>query len=335
MSEDIPKTPADDPLTPEQKEAFARAWEEARKILVAGKIAVFNGWALLVLGGLSALLGLGSLRAMLTGGALLALGWNELRGRTLLHRFDPTGPRILGWNQLALMGVIILYCGWGIYRALNVPNPQIARPEPPLPHLSGRLRGLVPVAQEHHGVRRADANLPRHPRRHLGAARVEHRHLVPRHGQPHAPGLHLHRGMAGGDHEVALRLPVDLVDRRAQRLRRPVVQVRAQTLAPRPHRADVHVLRHLRRPHELERRRRQEKRPDAMRPDQPEGRLGIELPHPVRDERHAPQSHHKPDVNGNRHRHADERRSGRDAPGTVVRAHQPARRNARGLDAAV
>ena len=154
MSEEKPEIPAEEPteparettppaqenpLTRVQKEAFVAAWEEARKILVAGKIAVFNGWTLLILGGLSALMGLGSLRAMLTGGALLALGWNELRGRTLLQRFDPQGPRILGWNQVALMGVIVLYCAWGIYRALNVPNPQVTQ----LEELAGMEVGTV------------------------------------------------------------------------------------------------------------------------------------------------------------------------------------------------
>jgi type IV secretory pathway VirB2 component (pilin) len=139
MSENETKHTVEDPLTAEQKEAFFAASQDARKIFTAGRIAVFNGWALLVLGGLAALLGLGSLMAMATGLALLALGWNELRGRSLLQRFDARGPRILGWNQIALMVVIVLYCVVAIHRALNGTNPEMAE----LEELAGIESGLI------------------------------------------------------------------------------------------------------------------------------------------------------------------------------------------------
>ena len=141
-----PDTPSADPLTPGQKEEFIRAAERARKVRGAAKIATFNAWTLMAVGGLSVLVGLFSLKAVLVGGALLALGWNEMRGRNLLLRFDPEGPRILGWNQLALLGVIVLYCASAISTALAASNPEMAELEALVgidPGTVGRLTALV------------------------------------------------------------------------------------------------------------------------------------------------------------------------------------------------
>ena len=60
---------------------------------------------------------------------LLALGWNELRGRGLLRALDPRGARVLGWNQISLMGVITAYCLWSLYRTLAHPDPGLVELE--------------------------------------------------------------------------------------------------------------------------------------------------------------------------------------------------------------
>ena len=133
------KALADDPLSPEQKEAFVQAAERAKKVQGAAKIAAFNGWTLVGIGGLSVLIGLFSFRGLLVGGALLALGWNELRGRTLLLKFDHEGARVLGWNQLALLGLIIFYCLDAIFRSLGAPAPEVTQ----LEELTGMAPGTV------------------------------------------------------------------------------------------------------------------------------------------------------------------------------------------------
>ena len=51
---------------------------------------------------------------------------NEFRGRTLLRQFDPLGPRLLGRNQLAFMGLIIVYCLWSMYQTVSNPISEIA-----------------------------------------------------------------------------------------------------------------------------------------------------------------------------------------------------------------
>ena len=91
-----------------------RANERARRIFRADKLATFDAWTLAVFAGLSLLFSFGSLAALGVGGALLALSWVEFQGREKLRALDPTGPRILGWNQVALFVVIALYCLWSV-----------------------------------------------------------------------------------------------------------------------------------------------------------------------------------------------------------------------------
>jgi hypothetical protein len=47
------------------------------------------------------------------------VAYNELRGRKRLVQFDPSAATLLGWNQLALLAIIIIYCLWAIRSNLN------------------------------------------------------------------------------------------------------------------------------------------------------------------------------------------------------------------------
>jgi hypothetical protein len=47
----------------------------------------------------------------------------ELRGSRELRRFDETAPRRLGFNQIALGVMIVVYCGWSIWQAVTGPGP--------------------------------------------------------------------------------------------------------------------------------------------------------------------------------------------------------------------
>jgi hypothetical protein len=125
------------PLSPAQLEEIAEAGQKLARILRAGKVAGVSGWTLIAFGGLSALFGLTSLTGLLTAGALLALGWNELRGRTLLEKLDPLGARILRWNQFGIIGFIVAYCLWRLYSSLANPDPQMVE-----------LEELVGISQE-------------------------------------------------------------------------------------------------------------------------------------------------------------------------------------------
>jgi len=131
--------PSASPISPEQQEEFAEAGMKLAKILRAGKMASVSGWTLVVFGVISALLGLGSVTGMLVAGALLALGWNELRGRALLMALDPEGAKALGWNQLYILGLVVVYCLWQIYSGLAHPNPQLVE----LEELVGIDEGVV------------------------------------------------------------------------------------------------------------------------------------------------------------------------------------------------
>ncbi len=45
--------------------------------------------------------------------------WNELRGGARIRRFDPTGARILGWNQIGLGIAIVIYAAWSLVSSLG------------------------------------------------------------------------------------------------------------------------------------------------------------------------------------------------------------------------
>jgi hypothetical protein len=116
-------------LTPEQQAELAAANERAGKILKAARVATFNGWTIGLFGAISVLFGLGSLTAVVVGAGLLVVGWNELRGRNMLRRFEPAAPRLLGRNQVGLMALIVAYCLWSIHGTLNHPSESIRQLE--------------------------------------------------------------------------------------------------------------------------------------------------------------------------------------------------------------
>lgn len=123
------------PLTAEHSRLVAEAEARGRKIRRASMVALLSGLALAGFSGLSLLWAAGALAldgfdlarldglTLAMGLGLGALAWNEFRGRTLLRRFDLRGPRVLGINQLALLGVVVAYSGWMIAAALWGPNP--------------------------------------------------------------------------------------------------------------------------------------------------------------------------------------------------------------------
>ena len=117
------------PLSSEQREELTTATERAGKLLGAGKVASFNGWTLGVIGAVSLLFGLFSLTSLIAGACLLAVAWNEFRGRDMLRAFDPQGPDLLWKNQVGLMSLVIAYCAWSMYKTVAYPSSEAAQLE--------------------------------------------------------------------------------------------------------------------------------------------------------------------------------------------------------------
>ena len=110
------------PLTSEHRRELARARQTSKAVRKAARIAAFNGWATAAVAALSAPFALFSLTGLLMLTGLSLVAYNELRGRRRLLRFDPRAAAILGWNQLGLLAMIVVYCLWTIHASLNGAN---------------------------------------------------------------------------------------------------------------------------------------------------------------------------------------------------------------------
>lgn len=110
------------PLSSHQLAELSVARTRARKIRRAAGVASFSGWSMMAFAGLTLLGALfGSVQAIVVGGALGLVGWNELRGATMLRRFDERAPRLLGFNQIALGVLIVAYSAWSLWSGLSSP----------------------------------------------------------------------------------------------------------------------------------------------------------------------------------------------------------------------
>jgi hypothetical protein len=100
----------------------------ARKLRKASGTAMFNGVTLLIFAGLSGLYALVTLFdgfdwvAAVMAIGLGVLGFGELKGRRMLRACDLRAPARLGWNQIALMVLIIGYCAWQLVGAMGQPD---------------------------------------------------------------------------------------------------------------------------------------------------------------------------------------------------------------------
>ncbi len=141
----------DGPLSPEQIQAVTLANQRAKKLRSAARVAMFNGVSLGTFSGLSLLFVAGEaifgefdwLGVIMCVG-LGALAWNELRGRKLLLLFNPRSTAILGWNQVALLGLIVAYAAWMLGVAMFGANPyeEAMRSEPMMAQMLGDVGGL-------------------------------------------------------------------------------------------------------------------------------------------------------------------------------------------------
>jgi hypothetical protein len=110
-------------LTREQLAAFTQARVRGRKISRAATVAAVSGWTLAFFAFITLIGGLFSFTSLLLGVGLGIVAYLELRGSKGLRRFDETAPLRLGFNQIALGAMIVVYCGWGIWLAVAGPGP--------------------------------------------------------------------------------------------------------------------------------------------------------------------------------------------------------------------
>ncbi|HEX2475431.1 MAG TPA: hypothetical protein VHK01_11825 [Lacipirellulaceae bacterium] len=102
------------PLTAQHHRELAQARQNAKAINKAARVANFNGWATAIVALLSAPFALFSISGALVFIGLSVIAYNELRGRNRLLQFDRSAATFLGWNQLALLAIIVIYCLWAI-----------------------------------------------------------------------------------------------------------------------------------------------------------------------------------------------------------------------------
>jgi hypothetical protein len=103
------------PLSATHHEQLAAARVRAKPIRKAARVASFNGWTTAAIAGLSLPFALFD-----HSGAVLTLGmaiiaFNEFRGRKMLLNFEPGAATLLGWNQLGLLAMIVVYSLWSLY----------------------------------------------------------------------------------------------------------------------------------------------------------------------------------------------------------------------------
>ena len=131
-----PNNPPPPQLTEAHLQQLAAARRAAKKLRRAAGVANFDGWTLAFFAGLTLLFGITSVDGWISGLVLAAMAFIELRGAARLRVLDPMAPRMLGLNQAALAGLIILYALWQIYQqstgkselaaAAAATDPQVA-----------------------------------------------------------------------------------------------------------------------------------------------------------------------------------------------------------------
>ncbi len=111
------------PLSAEHHQQIASAHSRAAKIRSAARVAAFNGWVT----GAFALLSLPfapfSVAGFLVAVGLCVVTYNEFRGKKMLLAFDPQAARLLGWNQVGFLSLIIVYSLWMILDAFTGAGP--------------------------------------------------------------------------------------------------------------------------------------------------------------------------------------------------------------------
>ena len=118
-------------------------------------MASFDGWSIGVFGGLTLLFGLTDFSSIALGLGMGVVAFIELRGAGRLRRLEAGAARTLGFNQVALGTMLMLYAMWHIVAQLTGPSPyqsikssdaQLARMLQPIEDLSRMLTIAIYIA---------------------------------------------------------------------------------------------------------------------------------------------------------------------------------------------
>jgi len=113
-------------LSAENLRELSSARAASRKVRRAIAIASFDGWTIGVFGGLTLLFGLTDFSSIALGLGMGAVAFVELRGAGRLRRLEAGAARTLGFNQVALGTMLMLYAIWHIVAQLTGPSPYQA-----------------------------------------------------------------------------------------------------------------------------------------------------------------------------------------------------------------
>jgi len=116
------------PLSARELRTLSQASIQQKKVLRAAKVASLNGTCTAIFAACALVGGVFSTMSLVMGLALAGVAYNEFRGRKLLQQMDLSAPRVLGWNQVAFMGLLIGYAAWNMYIGLNTPSSLAAYP---------------------------------------------------------------------------------------------------------------------------------------------------------------------------------------------------------------
>ena len=144
---------ADNPLSVSHRRELAAARDRAKTIRKAARVAAFNGWttaAAAIFSAMFLVFDRSATSIAITVG-LSVIAYNEFRGRKRLLNFDPSAATMLGWNQLGLLAMIIVYCLWMLSgssadAASALSSQMESNTERELLSMAGDLEGLYKTA---------------------------------------------------------------------------------------------------------------------------------------------------------------------------------------------
>jgi hypothetical protein len=131
-------------LSDEHLRQLAAARRAGGKLKRAIAVASFDGWTVGVFGALTLLTGLTDPSGLLMGAGMGAVAFVELRGAGRLKRLESGVTRTLGFNQLALAGIMIAYALWRLHAEMSGVSPyQAYKSDPQLARMLQPIENMT------------------------------------------------------------------------------------------------------------------------------------------------------------------------------------------------
>ncbi len=145
--------PDGDSLSPAALLEIEVANARVRELRGVLRIAMFNGVTIGFFAGLSLLIAVANIllgspgpTSWAMGLAMSVLAWNEFRGRSRVRLLDASGPKLLGWNQVAFASLLVVYCLWSIHVVRTQPIEGIERVEEVFGPIEEQARAIAVMA---------------------------------------------------------------------------------------------------------------------------------------------------------------------------------------------